>query len=211
MEEKLRSKNNNTNNTLFNNNSENNIKISNNTIIYTESNISTRDIVKKSLIELEFEKKFSLTTEEILYKTRSFYQKVRLVIEPNRIISYSLESKKDLLFVLDFNQLLIEIAVNKRQKKFRILILGSSKDFRFKTHNYYLYQHVLLSLNYFISNSKLNKYSPLEVSLQKNFFKVIFLKSRTSSSMNTFYKSKLSQGTFYYFNQLISLQSFNDS
>ena len=181
MEEKLRSKNNNTNNTLFINNSENNIKFSNNTIIYTDSNISPRDLIKKSLIEFEFEKQFSFTSEEILYKKTTFYQKVKLIIEPNRIISYSLRSKKGLLFVLDFNQLFIKIIVNIRTKKFRILILGSSKDFRFKTNNYYLYQRVLISLNYFITNSKTYLCNPLEVSLRNNFFKVILINLRPSS------------------------------
>ena len=165
MEEKSKYENN--SNKSFNNNSNNLINVVKNTIFYSNTDKSCTKIVKKALIEFDLQKKFSIQSNEILYKKTYFYEKVKVILEPNRIIVYKLnndtEGKNKLLFVLDFNQLTMEIAVNKRQKKFRILILGSVKDFRFKTNNLKLFEEFLVYLNYFISNSEGKKENLIKI------------------------------------------------
>ena len=145
-------------------------------ILGNDIDFSSIQLVKKSIIELDLEKIFTITTTEIFYKDSIFYQKSKITLEPTRLLSYSLEEikgKSRLLFVLDFCNLTIEIAVKKRQKKFRILILGSEKVFRFKTINYELFQIFLMYLNYFLTNSQSKKDNLLHLSILPNYYKVI--------------------------------------
>ena len=208
MEEKSKSKNN-TNNTL-NNHSKNLNKFNKNTILYTDLAFTPK-LLKKSMIEFDLEKMFTIETKEIFYKNSLFYEKARIILEPTRILSYTLsetKGKNKLLFVLDFNHLTMEIAVKKRQKKFRILILGSEKVFRFKTFNYELYERFLMYINYFLSNSQEKNCNLLFVSLLPNFYKVIALLLRVSISMKELSLIKLNLEISYYLKASISSQLF---
>ena len=164
------------NNTIISQNLfSNQLKNEKNTLFYSDLDITSIQLVKKSLVVLELDQKFLIETQEILYKRSIFYEKVRIKLEPNRLLSYDtkfINTDKSLLFILDFNQLTMGIAIKKRHKKFGIIILGSNKEFHFKALNYELFEKFLLYLNYFINNSRGRKENLLSVSLIPNFYQV---------------------------------------
>lgn len=135
---------------------------------------------RKAILESEFESLFRMVTTSLEYKSKMFYQRVKVIIEATRILvyEYSMKSTNTLsekyypLVVLDFNQVSAGVKVKPKSKKFCILVLGSDKKFKFRTSSQEIYENTLLHLNYYIENSLGAKSNLFGVSLRKDFYKV---------------------------------------
>ena len=109
--------------------------------------------------EREFHNFFKLVTNSVEFKMKMFYNKVKMVIEANRILLFECYIKdpknnkdnkekdekinpisrsnnndyENPLIVLDFDQVTAGVSVKSKSKKFKIYVLGSNRDFKFKT------------------------------------------------------------------------------
>ncbi len=144
---------------------------------------SLKDILyeKKSQILKEFKSNLKMSTTSVEFKANLFFVKVKMILEPNKIIVYKLipgQSENDIfnpLVYLDFDMVTAEVSISKKDKsnKFSIYVLGASNKFTFVAANEQIYQTILIRLNYFIENSLGTKTNLLGISMRKDFSKVI--------------------------------------
>jgi hypothetical protein len=143
-----------------------------------------KDILRdrKYLLETEFDNFFRLETTSIEYKNKMFYSKCKIIVESNKIIVFELKYKEEAnkknndeynpLLVLDFDLVTACVSVKAKSKKFKILVLGSNKEFEFKASTKEIFDTILIHLNFFIEKSEGAKNNLFGVSLRKDFYKV---------------------------------------
>lgn len=140
---------------------------------------------KRILFESEFEKSFRLVTTSIDFKTgQFFYQRVKFIVEPCRLLVFSYHNNNQYdpneqynpLLVLDFNQVTAAVTCDKTTNSnnfnFRIMVLGHPKNFKFTTTSKEIFQTAITYLNYYITNSAGSKTNLLGISLRLGFEKV---------------------------------------
>jgi hypothetical protein len=141
---------------------------------------------KKPLFERKFDESFRLVTTSVEFKNGVFFQRVKLIIEANRLLCYPYNSENvedpneinQPLCVLDFNQVTAGIAINAKQNKFRVMVLGFPNGFKFKTSSKEIFENILIHLNHFIQTSLGKKSNLLGVSLRADFHKMYFMFER---------------------------------
>jgi hypothetical protein len=141
---------------------------------------SLKEYLNESLteIEKEFQSELKMTTTSVEYKANYFNVKVKLILEPNKLIAYkSIQGQPDDLFyplvVLDFDMITAAISVSKKKtNKFTIYVLGAERNFSFIADNQQILNAILVRLNFFIENSLGAKTNLLGISLRKDFNKV---------------------------------------
>lgn len=132
--------------------------------------------MKKIRLEKEFFKMIKLVTSFAEFKENLLYYQVKLVVEPNRIAAFNTKCKEEYTnepyVVLDFDYISAKLLISRKKNKFRILVLGTDKEFHFKVSNKELFERVIISLNFIIENSRGAKTNLLGVSKRKDFHKV---------------------------------------
>jgi len=142
-----------------------------------------KDILRdrKYLLETEFDSFFRLETTSIEYKNKMFYSKCKIIVESNKIFVFEHKNKEEPnnhneeynpLLVLDFDMVTACVSIKAKSKKFKILVLGSNKEFEFKASTKEIFDTILIHLNFFIEKSEGAKKNLFGVSLRKDFYKV---------------------------------------
>ncbi len=133
--------------------------------------------------ELNFESEFCYETTSLEYVNGLFSStSVKMKLDYCKIVCSDLKEKhlkvnnREIilkpLVCLDFNQVTAKVYVNKLKREFKIVVLGSSKEFVFRAKSEGVLDSFLTYLNYYISISKGAKENLLGVSLRDNFYKV---------------------------------------
>jgi hypothetical protein len=139
-----------------------------------------KDILRdrKYLLETEFDSFFRLVTTSVEYKNKMFYSKCKIIVESNKIMVFEHKTKEEPndeynpLLVLDFDMVTAGVSIKPKSKKFKILVLGSNKEFEFKASTKEIFDTILIHLNYFVEKSEGAKNNLFGVSMRKDFYKV---------------------------------------
>jgi len=138
----------------------------------------------KTKIELNFESDFVYETTSLEYSKgfMGMFNNVKLKLEYCRIICTNINEKqmtinnKEVilrpLLCLDFNQITANVVVNKSKNEFKIHVLGSKQEFKFRAQSKMVLETFLIYLNYYISISRGARENLLGVSLRNKFYKV---------------------------------------
>jgi hypothetical protein len=136
--------------------------------------------IKQEQIAEDFKKLFRMVTTSVDYKSNLFYQRVKFILESNRLIvyDYNSQNKEDPteiynpLLVINFDQVTVGVSVRPDEKRFSIFVLGYNDEFKFQTQFKEIYDNVLIHLNYYIETSVGSKTNLMGISLRKDFYKV---------------------------------------
>ena len=139
----------------------------------------------KANCELNFETDFSYESSSLEFSTGLLYKQVKVKLEYCRILCSDINeknrvfNKKEIilkpLLCLDFNQVTANIFVNKVKNEFKIMVLGSNMQFKFRAKSKSIMDSFLTYLNYYISISLGSKENLLGISLRDKFYKKYYM------------------------------------